>query len=456
VLVSSAGYEKRRVYLAVACLFLYGACLVVLLPRLSFWQDEVYDLIGARQRTLSGLLQYVQRTPGAVPLGYLIQATVIKILGFSVFSARLPSVVSSLAGSLGIFWLARLSGVSSSLLAAVAFAVCPLQLRYALEARSYAIALALSVYASVLFLLLLRQPRPIGLLLLYGVCITAGIYTQPFSLFVPVAHLAWLCLLSDEWKRRRGLIVSVSIIILASALSFLPWYLYSSDLWKQSITTYHLHGAVTFRSLLLVLHEFVGMGYLGTAIVLSGVIVALISVKIRRADLAFCVLYIIVPVIGGLAVDRSFGYFVAIRQFLCVIAPVALVVAISFETGTRTGIALAIAFIFVGLWNDVKLFTRPREDWQSAASVLMLEAKRGACILFAPAESIDLYTFFQPELSGYQCTGNFEQRDRVTIAVSPSDVERSQLNLERHLAEHGFHRVGDLNATMPRLEEFQR
>lgn len=115
-------------------------------------------------------MAYIRVQAGAVPLGYLAQAAAIRIFGLSAFSGRLPSALSSLASCAGVYFLARRAAIRWPLLAAVAFAVCPLQLRYALEARGYALALALSVYSTLLLFLILERPRVVGLRILYAVC----------------------------------------------------------------------------------------------------------------------------------------------------------------------------------------------------------------------------------------------------------------------------------------------
>src|SRR5580658_4171464 len=145
----------------------YAVCLILLLTRLSLWLDEILDLMGARIQSFPELISYVRSNAGAVPLGYLAQAAAIRAFGLSAFSGRLPSALASLAGCAGVYFLARRTAVRRPLLAAVAFAICPIQFRYALEARDYALALALSIYATLLFSFLRGRPRSIGLQILY-------------------------------------------------------------------------------------------------------------------------------------------------------------------------------------------------------------------------------------------------------------------------------------------------
>jgi uncharacterized membrane protein len=450
---SAKGHSPVGLYVF---LVTYAICLGLLLPKLSLWLDEILDLIGARRQNSWDLINYVRMNPGAVPLGYLAQAAAIRTFGLSAFSGRLPSALSSLASCVGVYFLARRTVVRWPLLGVLAFAICPVQLRYALEARGYALALALSICASLLFCLMLEPSRVISFQVLYGLCVLAGVYTQPFSLFVPMAHLAWLSLVAERVVRRR-LLVSVSLIILLSGLLFLPWYVYVSGAWMEGITAYHFHGTITLRSIPRVLRELVGMGYVGTGIVLVGALFAVTSRKMSRSDVLFWVFYAFVPVACVLVVDRTFGYFLAIRQVIFVLPPLSVLIALAAERTGRLGIALGLTLLISAFWNDMELFNRPREDWQSAAGLLKTEADEGACVLFAPADSLELYTFFVPELSKQECTnGNFGGRNRVDLAVSPYEVDKAYLGLERQLGRSGFSKVGELNAIGPRIEIFQR
>lgn len=284
----------------------------------------------------------------------------------------------------------------------------------------------------------------------------AGVYTQPFSLFVPVSHLTWIFLKKNIAQKQNEL-AFVSIIIALSGLLFLPWYLYGSAVWKESIAAYRVHGEITLRSISMILHELVGVGYIGTGIVLLAGALAATSTKMRGANGLFWILYLLVPIACVLMVDDLFGYFLAIRQMIFVVAPVCVLVALAVQRQGRLGVALGLGFLIAALWNDVKLFSRPRENWQSAASILKAEAREGSCVLFAPADSAVLYTFFVPELPEYECQrGIVTGRDRVALAISPVDLDQTDFGVEQQLVKAGFTKVGDLNPLTPRIELFER
>src|SRR5690242_16169053 len=112
---------------------------------------------------LADVLAYVPHVSGNVPIYYVFQFGSVHLLGFSAFSGRLPSAISSVAACAGVFFLARRLGLRWPLLATGIFALFPLQLRYALEARPYELALCLSIWASVAFLRVMERPESASL-----------------------------------------------------------------------------------------------------------------------------------------------------------------------------------------------------------------------------------------------------------------------------------------------------
>ena len=426
-------------------LAVYACLLAGLLPVLSLWLDEILDLIGVRLPRFADLLAYIPLNPGASPLGYIPQFIVVHLLGFSVFWARFPSAVWSVAACAGVFVLARRMGLRWPLLAVAVFALFPLQLRYAMEARLYAFALCWSVWSSVAFLRLVDKPTSPLRIALYGVCVMGGLYTFPFTLFVPAAHLLWAAL-----TRRSKLLLSAGLAMTFAGLAFLPWYLHSSQLWKQGIEGGRLHGTVDARAIPMILRELIGAGYLGTALTLVGVWFGATHVRERL----LWILCAIVPVLGAVAAVAGFGYFLAIRQMIFVLVPLALLFAAGVETlfnrNPKAGQALAAALIIACVVGNSNFFRRPRENWQAAASILMTEP----CVVYSPPTSHDLYEFFFPALATRQCTRGTSPR--VALAVSPYRSDDALAVERRQLQESGYVKRGEFNPATPLIEIYVR
>ena len=86
---------------------LYAIALIFLAPRLSLWLDEILTLIGAVEPNTSALLDYIKTVPGGSPLAFLAPRWSIQLLSYSVFAARLPSVIASVAACPAIYLLAQ-------------------------------------------------------------------------------------------------------------------------------------------------------------------------------------------------------------------------------------------------------------------------------------------------------------------------------------------------------------
>src|ERR1700732_3800645 len=88
----------------------YACALGARLPVLSLWLHEIYCLIVARMERLADVLDYVPHVSGNVPLNYVVQFASVHLLGFSSFTGRLPSAISSVVACAGVFVLARKMG----------------------------------------------------------------------------------------------------------------------------------------------------------------------------------------------------------------------------------------------------------------------------------------------------------------------------------------------------------
>jgi len=399
-----------------------------------------------------------------VPLGYLVRWAVLRLLGESSFSARLPSGLFGLAACPGVYFLARRWGASRPALAAAVFAIIPLELRYAGEARAYAQAQCLSIWATVLFLRWTDRPASTGRAVLYGLSVAAGLYTHPYTVFVPLAHFAWLCLLQpgeeEQAKRMRG---SAGLVLLAAILLFLPWYIHSARIWSEDAAAYS-GSRIGWRAGLLILHEISGAGYFGTAILICGVVLGLRAPRAGRTGRPFLLLYLAGPIAGALAADIVFSYFLAIRQMIFVLAPAAILFGAGVENlflrrQTVPGILLLAALVVPMLYEDMQLFSRPREDWQTAARLLMETTGTGGCVLFAPRDSVEIYRYFQPRLSERACpTDDPGTADSVAVAVSAYGDAASSTHAadQRWLTRLHWTKVADLNPAGPRIELYRR
>ncbi len=437
------GNSRAGLFLFLA---VYACVLAALLPILSLWLDEIYDLIVARMNSLADVLAYVPHVSGNVPLNYLIQFGSVHLLGFSAFTGRLPSAISSVAACAGIFVLARKLGLRWPLLATGIFALFPLQLRYAIEARPYELALCLSIWATVAFLGVVERPESVSRGTLYGLSIAAGLFTFPYTLFVPVAHLGWAALVSYR-KQRWQPLLATGLAVGSAGLLFTPWYLHSAASWRAAVAIGQLKGTITLHAVPMILRELVAAGYVGSLLVLAGFAYGLR----KRSDWPLWLLYLMVPIVCVVAADAWFGYFLAIRQMIFVLAPLALMFTAGVEALPRRPAAILTATLLITLAvGNVSFFRRPREDWRSAAAILANEP----CVIYSPPDSRLLYAFFVPDLANRQCAPG--QQARVALAVSPYEAKDSAAERQRQLTESGYTERADFNPATPHIEIYVR
>jgi hypothetical protein len=429
----------------------YAAALAALLPVLSLWLDEIYDLIVTRMGGIGAILGYVPHVSGNVPLNYIVQYAAVSLVGSPVWGGRLPSALASVAACAGVFVLARDLGLRRPLLAAAAFAAFPLQIRYAIEARPYALALCISVWLSVVFWrMAARGPSP-ALAAAYSLLAIAGLYTFPFTIFVSAGHAFW----AAAARRTRVLLWAAGAIAVA-ALAFAPWYLHSAPLWRESVRVSHLRDTIGWRAVPMILREIVGAGYIGAGLVLAGAAFG------RNRDRAFLAAYAIAPVVLAIAADASFGYMLATRQMIFVLAPLAILFAEGVErlqaAGSRRATsagfrarrygaaALAAALFIACVVANLSFFRRPREDWRAAARILASET----CVIYSPPDTRQLYAFFVPELAERECPK--QGAARVALALSPYESAALQDEARRQLKGFGWTPVPGGRTGNPRIE----
>ena len=99
----------------VAVVAVYGALVLLLVPVLPFWLDEVLQLLGTDPRmSLREVLAYVPQNPGGVPLGYVFQHWVLQVAGSSRWTARALSAVFGVATCAAVAILADRLGLRHS------------------------------------------------------------------------------------------------------------------------------------------------------------------------------------------------------------------------------------------------------------------------------------------------------------------------------------------------------
>ncbi len=396
---------------AVIVTVLYTLVVLALLGALPFWLDEVLQLIGTRPAATSmDVVRYVPQNPGGVPLGYLVQHAFLKLVGVGRLTARIPAAVFGVASVWLVALLGRRLGLRSPWLAAALFAVLPITLRYATEARPYSQAIFLSL-ATVFTGFQLADNPGILRFVLHLLTVAAALYTQPFTVFVPAAQVFWMA-----WRESRRSAWTTAAALAVGSLLFLPWMAYARGGWSNTIATSQFQFVFTPKTPLMLLREMTGAGYAGTICLLGAAFLGWRSPKLSRDTKWLLVMIPGLCFAGGLAADAAFGYFIAIRQFLWVLPPLVLLAAEGLASSTRVTQVGLLAFLLGSSGAaSYKHFAYPHEDWEAAAREIEASLGPGQCLEVITPDQAIYYEFFRPGLAARRCS----DAPRRVVAVTP-------------------------------------
>ena len=404
----------------------YGLVLMLLAPHLSLWLDEVLTLTGAAQPDLASLMENLRKQQGATPLAFLIPHWTIGLFGLSALAARLPSILASAASLPALYLLARRAGLAMPSFAVAVFAVWPLQLRYALEARPYAMALCLGMWLTVVFLQRAHWS-------VYAVLTIAMGLTHPYSLVIPAAHLTW-----SLWQDRARAILPAAALA-ATACALIPWYAHFSADWRAQSTLQQL---VLWnpRAALVFLREISGSGYLGTAILLAGIVRGFTKPLAARK---FWVVAAALPLVAIPAANSVFDYFFAVRQLIYILPAVAILFCVFPRK-------LLLGFLILSLYSDVTWLMRPREDWSAASDAIATAVSESGCVQFV-GDSRKLFAFFRPELAARTCPA-----DAPRVVLAGSTYEPTQSAAQAALLGRGLRKQSEQTFVAPIVEIYSR
>lgn len=213
---------------ALAALITYAIvrCVVGALSK-PFWFDEICTWIVVRQPNLHAIWSALERpADGQPPLYYLVERGAARLAGNELLSFRIPSIVSFCAAIAFIFLFVRKrsGGACALICAAIPFLTLVYD-PYAVEARPYALIIALVSLALVCY----QHAPAAGWLILMGVTFGLAQSLHYYAVFavVPFA-VAEAALTLKSHKLRLG-------VWLAFACTLIPLVLFFPLLWRQKL-----------------------------------------------------------------------------------------------------------------------------------------------------------------------------------------------------------------------------
>lgn len=186
----------------------------------SFWYDEAFSAELAHAPALD-LATGLVRDLGNPPLHPILLGLWSHLFGTGDVALRAPSAIAG-ALAIPVLWLVakRLVPAGAALLATFLFAISPLHVALAQEARAFALVNLLGLLSVHALLRAIDRPRSTGRWLLYAVFTFGALYAHYYALFLVLSHLLLL------WSLRaaRGRVVSAWIGALGfAAVLYASW-----------------------------------------------------------------------------------------------------------------------------------------------------------------------------------------------------------------------------------------
>jgi len=395
---------------------LYALLLCVLAPLRPLWLDELLQLSDTWRHSLAQTLNSVAHNPGGVPLAYLAENLFVNGTGVPFYMAHAFSIVCAVGGLASLIWLVRLLGARGGWRpAALVYALLPISLRYAVEARQYGPALAMSIGATALLVWLDQRPSW-WKAFLYALVLALGMYTQPYVAFVAAAYLVWAL--------RRQCFRFAFAGALVGALLFLPWYLYARGFWVQAVKEAGYRSSLNWTTPLMIARELSGGGYLLTAALLALAVHGYLRTRMPSSAKRLLLLWIVVPAPLVMLNDSLFHYFFAIRQLLFIVPPLCVLAGEGLEALQKAWRPLvAVALLAAACVYDVRWFGHSKENWRLPAEAARRLVVPGTCVLAAPRSAADLYRLYEPSLPF--CSAESSGKASIVL-VSPYATEEDR------------------------------
>lgn len=328
---------------------------LVTIDKNSLWHDEAFSVSAARLPTLS-LLRYLwQNEMHASP--YYLALHPWLALGEGEAQVRLLSVVFGVVAVLATYAIGSRFGVGFP--AAMVLAATPFFIQFEQETRGYTMLAAGSAISSLAYLRLLEH---FTLLrgLVYVACGAAIIYVHPLGALVIVAHALGSLVLAVPRIRLRVLLLFVPIVV-----GWIPMLRFSlihtgKIEWIPPLTPE------------LALEYLITLGGGGVlAVALAGLAIR----GIRRDVIS---LWLLVPIIGAIAISVLVQPTMQARYLISVLPAAAIIIA-------RNRAILVTGFVIASLVGVANWYVNgTKEDWRGAVAWVQSQARPGDGIVFVP------------------------------------------------------------------------
>ncbi len=336
---------------------------------------------------------------------------------------RLPSALATMASAAALVVLVtRFFGRPVGLLAGLLFAVHPMVVFYAQDARPYAL-VTLTFLLSTLALAHALE-RPSGLrLAAYAVLAALTVYLQLFAIFALLAHGY---LVGRRSQRRAPWLIAASGVLVAVAPLVWLAHRQSAEIgWIPGPTVSGVAGVLT--------HLAGGIGFLLAALAVAVAARVVRSRSRVSQNSQFLLLWALLPPATLVLVDFVTPDLVARYALVAVPAEVALLALAAVRSRSRVVTGLISVAAGAALIATAVQSSRPYkyENYRQAADTVGDLAHPGDAVVFLPVsarEGFDAYSHLEPDLRRvHDVTLEAGSTPAATDDIGGIDVPASQI-----------------------------
>jgi mannosyltransferase len=364
----------------------------------SFWVDEGISVAIARL-SWSEFFGILWRREGNMSLYYILLRGWL-FFAHSDATIRALSAIASTAAVIAIYFLGKkLSDRNTGAIAAILLALNVFHIRYAQEARSYAL-LSLAVILATWCFVSAVESQSQNKWALYAIVSAAAVYLHFFAVFVIAAHF----LSAIIWKRPipwRNIFVSAVLfaLLVLPVAAFLHTNSRNHQLdWVKFPTGREFYG------FLLLFTGQAGIIMLCISLAIAAVVIAQLVLGSQKQNspqksfpLGVITLWLLLPPIVTLAISLAHPLFVP-RYMTISLPALALVLArgISmFPTKWRTlPLVILLAFSAWGIHNYYATIADDPEDWRSAAQFFSSHVQSHDSVLFNNGSARAVFEYY--------------------------------------------------------------
>jgi hypothetical protein len=442
-----------------------------------FWLDEaISESIGVSSGWAFVKLAFARETNMA--FYYLVLHWWLGLVHPSDFTIRLLSVIFAVA-ALPVFYAVatKLFDERVGLAAALLLAVNPTFVSYSQEARSYSLAIFLSLVSWSTFIDCAREPTRLASLK-YVAATTLAVYTHSLAILILPAQGLTLLFLQREWSKRRPLLWVMSLVALLLVPMFILtayWYSGGEEWIARKI------GVPGLASLREVAVTFAGgiappwvrqrslevLTALGVLMFLANWVKGSGPATFRANGYACAVIALVAPIALLMCISQAIPLFIVRYVLICLPFYVLIVATGWCQFRDRRVAASGVALlVLLSLWGDQAYYSySARPNWREAINFVNSDARDGDRLIFVPAESrfefdhnfkrfcprtVGFSVVYPQWNSFFEVGGKYYRNDELRDAALKLTPNRLWVVVEADLAEISPQRlVADLNTRYP-------